>query len=51
MREWCAGSAGPAVPTRSRVSQVLINAIEEVDDVQAVYSNEDVPDEVLAELE
>jgi YebC/PmpR family DNA-binding regulatory protein len=29
----------------------LLDAIEEVDDVQAVYSNEDVPDEVLAELE
>ncbi|MBK8446262.1 MAG: YebC/PmpR family DNA-binding transcriptional regulator [Micropruina sp.] len=29
----------------------LLDAIEEVDDVQAVYSNEDVPDEVLAELD
>ena len=29
----------------------LIDAIEDVDDVQNVYSNEDVPDEILAELE
>ena len=29
----------------------LLDAIEEVDDVQTVYSNEDVPDEILAELE
>ena len=29
----------------------LLDAIEDVDDVQTVYSNEDVPDEVLAELE
>ncbi len=29
----------------------LIEAIEDVDDVQNVYSNEDVPDEILAELE
>lgn len=29
----------------------LLDAIEEVDDVQNVYSNEDVPDEILASLE
>ena len=29
----------------------LLDAIEEVDDVQNVYSNEDVPDEILAVLE
>jgi YebC/PmpR family DNA-binding regulatory protein len=29
----------------------LLDAIEDVDDVQTVYSNEDVPEEVLAELE
>jgi len=29
----------------------LLDAIEDVDDVQTVYSNEDVPEDVLAELE
>ena len=29
----------------------LLDAIEDVDDVQTVYSNEDVPEAVLAELE
>lgn len=29
----------------------LLEAIEDVDDVEAVYSNEDVPDEILAELD
>lgn len=42
------GDRGTWTPPRS-CSEA--DAIEEVDDVQAVYSNEDVPDEVLAELE
>ena len=29
----------------------LLDAIEDVDDVEAVYSNEDVPDEILGQLE
>ena len=29
----------------------LLDAIEDVDDVEAVYSNEDVPDEILESLD
>jgi transcriptional/translational regulatory protein YebC/TACO1 len=29
----------------------LLDAIEDLDDVQNVYSNEDVPDEILEQLE
>lgn len=42
-----------AVDTREAAEKLfrLLDAIEEVDDVQTVYSNEDVPDEILGQLE
>lgn len=42
-----------AVETREAAEKLfkLLDAIEDLDDVQNVYSNEDVPDEVLAQLE
>ncbi|MBK8462953.1 MAG: YebC/PmpR family DNA-binding transcriptional regulator [Nigerium sp.] len=42
-----------AIDTKEAAEKLfkLIDAIEDVDDVQNVYSNEDVPDEILAELE
>jgi len=42
-----------AVDTREGAERLfrLLDAIEDVEDVQNVYSNEDVPDEILSELE
>ncbi len=42
-----------AVDTREAAEKLfkLLDAIEDVDDVEVVYSNEDVPDEILSALE
>ena len=42
-----------AVDTREAAEKLfkLLDAIEDVDDVEAVYSNEDVPDEILESLD
>ena len=42
-----------AVDTREAAEKLfkLLDAIEDVDDVEVVYSNEDVPDEILEALE
>ncbi len=42
-----------AVPDKEQAAKLfkLLDAIEDCDDVQDVWSNEDVPDEILAELE
>lgn len=42
-----------AIETRDHAEKLfkLLDAIEDLDDVQTVYSNEDVPDEISAELD